>query len=55
MVILGSCMLDAGFPIGECVENLINYFSWVGGSSYFKRSSVEFSVEFRELECFSYF
>ena len=47
MVILGSCMLDASFPIWECVENITNCFSWARGSSYFKRSSVEFSVEFK--------
>ena len=52
MVILGSCMLDTGFSIGECVENLINCFSWAGGSSYFKRSSAEFSIEFKVLEYF---
>ena len=55
MVILGLCMLDVGFPTGECVENPINCFSWAGGSPYFKQSSVEFSIEFRGLECFSYF
>ena len=36
---------------------LMNYLncliSWAGGSPYFKRSSVEFSIEFRELEYFS--
>ena len=37
-----------------CVELnfYINYFSWTGGCPFYKRSSIEFSVEFRELDYF---
>ena len=34
--------------------NYSNYFSWARGRLYFKRNSVEFSVEFRELEYFQW-
>ena len=37
-----------------CVELnfYINYFSWSGGSPFYKRSSAKFLVEFRELKYF---
>ena len=40
-----SCLIDDNFPFRECVENVINYFSWARGSPYFKQSSIEFSAE----------
>ena len=52
MVMCLGCMIVNGFPIRECVENVINYFSWAGGNPYFKWSSVEFSEKFLELELF---
>ena len=33
-------------------KDIINYFSWAGGSPYFKQSSVEFLVKFKVLEYF---
>ena len=40
-----GCLINDSFPFRECVENVINYFSWAGGSPYFKQSSVEFLAE----------
>ena len=45
-------MIDDGFLFWDCVENFINYFSWVEGSPNFKRNSAEISVEYLELEYF---
>ena len=47
-LILGL-MFAVGFPFWEWDENFINYFFGAEGSPYFKRSSAEFSVEFRVL------
>ena len=41
-------------PFRDCVEQDINYFSWASGSPYFKRSSVEFFVKFREIDFISF-
>ena len=38
------------FLLVGLLMNYSNCFSWAGGRLYFKRSSVEFLVEFRELE-----
>ena len=51
---MNVCSGIVGCPIeGMCLIKLyINYFSWAGGSPFYKRSSVEFSVESKKLEYF---
>ena len=41
-------------PFRDCVKYVINCFSWAGGSPYFKRSSAEFSAEFKEIDFISF-